>query len=628
VLRRFGTSDLTDEELRMRMFRAKDGEALFALWQGNIAGVNGDDSKADWDLVGALCFWIGPDPERIDRHFRQSRLMRPKWDEPHFSSGESYGAGTIRKQLEGRSRFHNRVRFVDDEAGPPIIRVNGRRLRDQAADALSALEAANDPPALFRRSGGLARVTPDEKGRPVIVPMGEEELRVALEQAANFAKVTLVKDKATGEETHSIAPVPPPRDVVEYILALGTWSFPALDAVVETPVLRPDGTVLDRPGHDEATGLYFAPAVGFKVRPVADNPTDADVKRAKDMIRELLRDFPFVDDGSRAGAWAALLTPTLRPALSGHVPLCLIDAPQAGTGKTLLADAIAIVGTGRAAAMFPAPSTDDEWRKRLTSILGSGATCVVIDNVEGALQAPSLAAAITAHTWADRVLGQTRIVQLPQRATWIATGNNVTLRGDLPRRCIWVRLDAETDRPWERDGFKHPNLIAFAEEKRSHLVWALLALARAWYARGRPKAKVKRLGSFGDWCEAVGGILQIAEVPGFLSNLEEMYQRADAEALPWESFLRAWYTEFGDKEMRLADVVAAATDGSYTNISIDHIPDECCDGRTGDVNMRRLGKAVAKRVDQRFGKEQFRLTRASKYEGNARWAVRRKEASP
>jgi hypothetical protein len=100
-----------------------------------------------------------------------------------------------------------------------------------------------------------------------------------------------------------------------------------------------------------------------------------------------------------------------------------------------------------------------------------------------------------------------------------------------------------------------------------------------------------------------------------------MYQRADGETLPWEQFLGAWFTEFGDREMKLADVIAATGDALCMNIGPEHVPDECCDGRTGEVNMRRLGKAVAKRADQRFGEKQFRLTRGEAHQGAVRWRV-------
>jgi hypothetical protein len=39
------------------------------------------------------------DPIQIDRIFRQSQLMRPKWDERHFADGSTYGQVTIARAI-------------------------------------------------------------------------------------------------------------------------------------------------------------------------------------------------------------------------------------------------------------------------------------------------------------------------------------------------------------------------------------------------------------------------------------------------------------------------------------------------------------------------------------------------
>jgi hypothetical protein len=79
-------------------------------------------------------------------------------------------------------------------------------------------------------------------------------------------------------------------------------------------------------------------------------------------------EFPFVDDASRANALALFITPEIRHAIVGNVPMGLVDAPQAGSGKSLLVSVVSEKTTGSAAAMKPAPIRDDEeWRKTLTA---------------------------------------------------------------------------------------------------------------------------------------------------------------------------------------------------------------------------------------------------------------------
>ena len=86
-----------DRELIQRAIGAKNGDTFDRLWRGDLTDVGGDDSRADWLLVLSLNFWTGGDAPRIDRLFRQSGLMRPKWDDRRGDS--TYGALTIRKAL-------------------------------------------------------------------------------------------------------------------------------------------------------------------------------------------------------------------------------------------------------------------------------------------------------------------------------------------------------------------------------------------------------------------------------------------------------------------------------------------------------------------------------------------------
>lgn len=59
----------------------------------------------------------------------------------------------------------------------PEICVNNRQLRDVSDDALSALQAANDPPFLFVRGQMMVAVLRDEKQRQVIGEVNESALR-------------------------------------------------------------------------------------------------------------------------------------------------------------------------------------------------------------------------------------------------------------------------------------------------------------------------------------------------------------------------------------------------------------------------------------------------------------------
>lgn len=72
---------------------ATNGEKFGRLWHGNTGEYNGDASAADMALCCMLAYWTGKDPVRMDRLFRESGLMRDKWDEHRGS--QTYGQITI-----------------------------------------------------------------------------------------------------------------------------------------------------------------------------------------------------------------------------------------------------------------------------------------------------------------------------------------------------------------------------------------------------------------------------------------------------------------------------------------------------------------------------------------------------
>lgn len=102
--------------------KAKNGRAFAALWEGDTSAHEGDHSKADLALCSSLAFWTGGDAEQMDQLFRQSGLMRPKWDEQR--GAQTYGERTIRKALEGQSEFYK-----------PRAKRNGRAETKDGTDA-------------------------------------------------------------------------------------------------------------------------------------------------------------------------------------------------------------------------------------------------------------------------------------------------------------------------------------------------------------------------------------------------------------------------------------------------------------------------------------------------------------
>ncbi len=473
---------------------------------------------------------------------------------------------------------------------PEIIKT-GRSMLEWVMDARAAITKANDPPQLFVRSGHPSRVTEDEEGRPVIAELSFAALKGFIERSCQFVKLN-----QDGDST----PIPPPEDVTADILEYGPWDWPPLVGISETPTIRPDGSIHDQPGYDPKAKLYYKPARGLKVPVIPGNPSSADVKAAKELLLLPFAEFPFVDDASRAHAIATLLSAILLPMINGCCPMPIIDKPQAGTGATLCAKVISIVTTGNITGMTAWTNDGEALKKQITSLLMMGRSVVIFDNIEGKVYDPSLAAVLTTTVWEDRILGRSEIVVLPNRAIWIGTGNNISLGGDLPRRCIWIRMDAKRAQPWTGKIYKINNLEGWALEHRGEMIAAALTLARAWIQAGSPPCR-KTLGSFERWIAIVGGIIEWVDIPGFLDNLQDMYETADKDSPQTEAFLEQWHATIPGPvtAQRVKEVLDARDNiGAYIYREFrDAIPDFLGDYLKSDNFTRKLGNWLAKIKD-------------------------------
>src|SRR5262249_34730823 len=147
-------------------------------------------------------------------------------------------------------------------------------------------------------------------------------------------------------------------------------------------------------------------------------------------------------------------------------------------------------------------------------------TAIVIDNLNRKLASGKLAAALTATEFSDRILGKSEQVALPVRCAWVATANNPMLSTEISRRCIRIRIEPKTDRPWERQDFKHTKLRTWITEHRGDLTWAALVICRYGLQHGTAG---RPLGSYEVWSDVIGRILDGAGFSGFLGSLDALY---------------------------------------------------------------------------------------------------------
>jgi putative DNA primase/helicase len=481
----------------------------------------------------------------------------------------------------------------------PQIRTHDLTVATQAGwDALLAANVETDASDfVFRHGDRPCRFERDDAGNLVPVVLNPDRMRHRLSLVAEWF--------GQGAQPH---PLPgAPVTVVKNVLATPDPPLPVVTRLVEVPVLDGRGRVHDRPGYSETHRVFYQPADALKVPRVPGRPTKRDVRRARELLADqLFGDFPFAGEAERAHAVCMVLQPFVRDLISGPTPLYLVEAPTPGTGKGLLVKAACWPALGREVAPMAEAGNEDEWRKRITSTLRRSPVAILIDNLQDRLDSAALAAALTTTHWEDRILGLSENCTLPNRALWAATGNNPALSGEMTRRSIRVRLDAKSEHPEDRTDFRHPDLMAWASANRGELVWAALTLGRAWVVAGRPGGSVRSLGGFESWAAVMSGILEVAGIPKFLGNLENLRAHAGSENHDMHDVLSRLLVHFGERPFK-------------TNEIPDHLAPALGVTARASGWERRLGHQLAKHRDRVYG--DLALRQGPYRGGSATWLV-------
>ena len=288
----------------------------------------------------------------------------------------------------------------------------------------------------------------------------------------------------------------------------------------------------------------------------------------------------------------------------------------------MLVESLAVATSGTDPGALGASDNDEEQRKQITSKMRTGERWLFIDNVGVQLKAASLARALTASIWEDRILGVSKTLRVPIRTTWVATGNNLELSLEIARRSVWIRLDARLEKPWDREpeNFKHPDLKGFVRENRPEILSALLTLGRYWFIKGQPEAEnVPVMGSFESWSKVIGGVLALAGVEGFLKNSKGLYEKTVSNTSLWAAFLDVWHSKYGTRGMTAAEITEAV-EGTEVPELQEVLPDEF--SLLDDNLSRKLGHALSRHEGVRYGVEGLHLAKIGERRRAAVWSVR------
>jgi putative DNA primase/helicase len=511
---------------------------------------------------------------------------------------------------------------ADGGSERPTIRIVGGKLPQIVDEAESALIAA--APDFYRYGGQLVRPVLEEVPAADmtrtkihrLTPITRSHLVDVLTAAARWEKF----DK----RSESWVSINCPDQIADtYLNREGRWRLPPLVGVINTPFLRADGSILDRPGYDARTALLYR-CDGTAFGAVPDRPTRQEADRALRRLEDLVSTFPFAsgaDGPDRSVAMSAILSALDRRAVP-TTPLHGFSAPVAGSGKSMLVDLASMIATGRRAPVIDQSKDDAETDKRLVATLLRGSAITSIDNIERPLESALLCQALTTvGTMQLRILGYSRDQDVPNNAMFYVTGNNLTLAGDLTRRSVVCRLDAGCERPELREFPSDP--VEAAKERRAELVVAALTVLRAYFV-AEDRVTITPLGSFEAWSRRVREAIVWLGRPDPCDTMASV-RRADPVTAGLAALFAAWRTSVGVGRaitvQALVEMASRVTPdgGAFYPDLRDALVAIAGEARGTEINVRRLGKFLGRNEDRVLGG--VKITRRAVTTSTVQWVL-------
>jgi putative DNA primase/helicase len=268
---------------------------------------------------------------------------------------------------------------------------------------------------------------------------------------------------------------------------------------------------------------------------IPECPTRQDAERSLVCLEALLREFPFEAPTDRSVATSMLMTPVLRAAL-GVVPIHVVSAPDPGTGKSYLNDLSSAICIGERCPVKSVAPKEEETEKRLIGAALAGHPIIALDNCNGVLSGDFLAQISERQVLDLRGLGASTMFRINNTFTCFANGNNIIIYGDLTRRCVRVRLDADIEDPTSRTFKGNPVAAILAD--RGKYIAAVLTIALAYIAAGRPSPP-HAVPSYERWSDLVCGALVWLQRPNPADSMAGLRAENPAGS-DLATVLRAW----------------------------------------------------------------------------------------
>jgi hypothetical protein len=463
--------------------------------------------------------------------------MRPSSSSPPPTCEAEELCPAEQRPRRGSARRRGSMARASSDDARPEVRIEPGRSHASANAALAALAETR---SVFRRGGEVVHVPhfePDPweqhaasvgasgehpvlsiaRGTPVIRVMRPGVMGYDLARHVRFTRWRKIPEREGGGGEW--VPVDCPAPLATMVQHVGAGQIlPSLAGILRGPAIRPDGSIISEYGYDDATGYFLGAPLPLQV---PETPTLEDARRSLAALQELFappsaeyNGFPWVHGAADTIVPIALvLTLVARPAINGTTPAFAIDASTAGSGKGKVIDIASIIATGGPASKASWSENAEEREKVIGSYALLAPPLIAWDNVrsDNPIESESLEGALTSRTYAFRVLGHSQVLELAWRSVATFTGNNMTIDGDMHRRCLWVRLEPDREHPERNrpDEYRHPYVETHVEAHRGVYIGHVLTILRGYVLAGMPDQGV-HVQSFDSWSRLIAGALKWA----------------------------------------------------------------------------------------------------------------------
>ena len=384
--------------------------------------------------------------------------------------------------------------------------------------------------------------------------------------------------------------------------------LPVIKLFSHNPLYTDDWRLIN-PGFDAKSGFYYA---GPAIKPL----------EGTEHLDALLREFCWKKPADRTNYIGILLTSLLVSRFIGSKPAALFNGNQAELGKSVLAQILAIIRDGHSVETATYNANDEEFEKRIGTIVRHGVTTIIIDNAKARGRNPKIESACLERSITDpilsfRLLGFSQEIRSENSHLFCITANSPDVSRDLITRSVVINLYYEGNPRLRTFSMKDPE--AFVSEHRLQLLGELINMVERWRASGMPLANVQTRFNKKGWGNIIGGILEANGEPDFMANADDAASEMDDTRREFEELIEVmvenqkgtWsaseLTDLANEKLLLQSDLGAGTTRSQTT---------------------RMGKLAGRFVDERFRLEDGSYAVFKRVQGGRHTDYRVSLASP